>query len=150
MARDNCMIEFGNYAHADDIAKAAGLIFNPKSDVCISRTKGDKLAGGVIFKDYTGVSIGLHVAAFDPYWLNRDFLWITFDYPFRQLGCKKILSPIPEDNIRSIEFCKKIGFKMDTIIRDVFPTGDMHILSLYKEECRWLNLKPRNIKAGDF
>ena len=24
MARDNCMIEFGDYAHADDIAKAAG------------------------------------------------------------------------------------------------------------------------------
>lgn len=143
------MIELNNPQHAEVIAKVAGIVRNPMTDACISRSEDGKLLGGVIYKDYTGFSLSMHVAGFAPYWINRDMLWVCFDYPFNQLRCGKLFGPTSADNIQALEFNQKIGFKLDTIIRDVFPTGDMHLLSMYREECRWLKLKPRTIKAGD-
>jgi RimJ/RimL family protein N-acetyltransferase len=142
------MIELNNFAHAEEIAKGAGIVTNPSVDMCISRSKNGKFLGGTIYKDYTGVSLSLHIFAVNKSWINKDLLWVSFHYPFEQLGCKKIFAPVPNDNTYCIEFCQKIGFKLDTIIRDVFPSGDMHILSMYKEECHWLNLEPRKIQIG--
>jgi len=143
------VIQFGNFDHAEQIAKAARIYFNPLCDVCISRSKDDKLLGGVIFQQFTGMSITIHVAAFDPHWINPDMLWITFHYPFEQLKVKKIFGQVPQDNSRALEFDRKLGFKIETIIRDVYPDGDMVLLSMYREDCRWLRLKPRSFVSGD-
>lgn len=142
------MIQFGNHDHAIQISKAARIHFNPACDVCISRSHDDKLLGGVIFQQFTGASITIHVAAFDPHWINPDMLWITFHYPFEQLKVKKIFGQVPQDNSRALEFDRKLGFKVETIIRDVYPDGDMVLLSMYREDCRWLKLKPRSFVSG--
>jgi hypothetical protein len=59
------MIEF-NKRHGEKIAEAAGFLFNPTHDVVVARTDDrGKLLGGVVFYDYTGRSISMHVAGFD-------------------------------------------------------------------------------------
>lgn len=137
-----------NFAHF--IAKAAGVVFNPKCDVCICRVSDvtGKLLGGVIIQDYTGASCGIHVAGFAPHWLNRDLLWTVFDYVFRQLGCKKLFSQIPETNTKSLEFNLKLGFKEVTRIDGVFLDGAVIVTCLDKGDCRWLDIAHSGIRSN--
>ena len=142
------MIEFGRADHGKRIAEAAGFICGP-SDIVISRTdEWGKLLGGVVYYDYTGKSISMHVAGFTPRWINPEMLWVTFDYPFVQLKCASIFCQIRSSNLKVLEFVKKIGFKREVVIPEVFPDGDMIVGRLRAEECRWLNIKPRHITSG--
>lgn len=132
------MITAGNLDHAHAIGKATGYFFNPACDVVISREKDGKLLGGVIFTLFTGASISTHVASFDPCWVDRDLVWIVFNYAFEQLGVGKIICRIPASNRKAIEFGYKLGFMLETRISDVFPDGDQLIISMRRENCRWL------------
>ena len=140
------MIVFNNATYGDRITGAAGTTFNQRSDVCIAREEDGELWGGVTFTGYTGVSIGIHVASFRPDWINIDMIWVTFNYPFVQLGCSKLLGQVPASNLKALEFDLKLGFIEETRIKDVFPDGDLVVMSMKKEACRWLKLKPRSLK----
>jgi hypothetical protein len=141
------MIVFGNHEYGYRIAAASGTSFNPASDQVIARVKDGVLLGGVTYQGYTGASIQLHMAGFRHDWANRDFLWVAFDYPFNQLGCRKVFGQVPETNQLALEIDQKLGFKIIAKIDDVFPDGACYVLALAREDCRWLKLKPRNIVA---
>jgi hypothetical protein len=142
------MIVFNDIRHGHKIAGAAGSIFNPACDQCISNVVGGELLGGLTFQGYTGASIQGHMAGFHPNWLTRDLIWVGFDYPFNQLGCSMIFAQIPETNTRSLEMNQKLGFKIVSRIEGVFPDGACMVLALAREDCRWLDLKPRGLRAG--
>ena len=143
------MIVFGDKEAARQISKAAGHPYNPEFDTSIVRYEAGKLVGGWVFSGYTGVSIGIIVASFAPRWLNRDLLWLCFDYPFMQLGVRKIVEKVSSGNPKSLELAKGLGlFKIEAIIEDVFPDGDCVILTLEKSECRWLDILPRGVRSN--
>jgi hypothetical protein len=144
------MIRFNDPHDAYAIAQSAGAVFNSSVDQCIARVEDGKLMGGVLYQRYTGASIGLHVASFDPLWVNRDMLWVCFHYPFVQLGCKKMFGEVPESNSKALEFDLKLGFKEEARIKDVFPDGDLIVLSMVREDCRWLRLKPRGLQEPSY
>lgn len=137
------MIEQGNLEHARIISEGIGHFFNPNCDRVISRSRDKKLLGGVIFTSFTEMSIELHVASFAPGWLNTNLLWMAFHYPFEQLGVKKVLARIRSCNASALDFNRKLGFKDEAYIADVFPDADLVIRSMTKDQCRWLKLKPR-------
>ena len=143
------MIHTNNHSHGHAIAKAAGSVYNPAVDIAISRTEEGVLLGGVIYNGYTGASINIHMAGFTPRWASRDMLWICFDYPFNQLGCKKIFAQIPAQNTRAVKIDLKLGFTFEVLIKDVFVGDDLVVLSMTREDCRWLDLKPRNLMAKE-
>lgn len=138
-------IRVNDYMHGVAIAEAAGTVFNPH-DNCISRvTSKGNLMGGVVYTGYTGEwgSIGMHVTGFMPMWLNRDLLWTAFNYPFDQLRVRKIFIQVPESNARSLAFTSHIGFTVEHVIKDVYPDGDMILMAMYREDCRFLAITPR-------
>lgn len=135
-------------AYGQQIADSAGCTFNPVTDRVIARVEQGRLLGGMIYSDYAGASITMHTAGFSPRWLSRDTLWAYFNYPFNVLGCKKIIVQIRSTNTRSLEFCSKIGCKREAIIRDVFPDGDLIVMGMYRDDCRWLKLRPRGNPIG--
>lgn len=143
-------IVFDNTGYGHRIAKAAGSNFNPAADRCIARVKDGILLGGVVYVNYSIASISAHVCGFVDNWMNRDLLWVLFDYPFVQLGCDKIIVQIPETNIKSLEFATNLGFNLETKVIDVFPNGGaLLVLGMYRRDCRWLKIKPRFLKAGE-
>jgi hypothetical protein len=138
------MIETNNLEHARDISKAAPCTFNPATDHVVSRSRDGKLLGGVIFTGYTVASISIHVAGFAPRWINNNMLWISFNYPFEQLKVSKLIAQVPSRNRKALDFDLKLGFKQEAIVADLYPDGeDLLILSMRREDCRWLKLKPR-------
>jgi RimJ/RimL family protein N-acetyltransferase len=144
------MIEYNNPVHAELIADRSKAILNKELDQCISRTRDGELIGGGIYTNYTGRSICMHIAGFVSDWLNKDLLWVAFHYPFVQLKCQKIIAMVPATNYHALEFDKKLGFKEEAIIRDVYREGDMIVLSMYKDDCRFLKIKPQTIAQTEY
>lgn len=139
------MILVGNPEHGHTIARHSGSVFNPAVDVVIARVHNGELMGGVIYNGYTGASINLHVYGIHPKWANKDMLWMTFHYPFVQLGCTKVFGQIPANNKHALDFDLKLGFKIEARIADVFPGEDLIVVSMRREECRWLGIRPSGV-----
>jgi hypothetical protein len=137
---------------SDGLALAAetGATFNPLVDICIARHGRNGLMGGVLCSNYTGRggSVSMHVAGMQPHWVSHDLLWVSFDYPFNQLGVKKIFGQVPVSNKQAIDFDLKLGFRPELVIKDVYPDCDMLLLSMYREHCRFLDMQPRSLRRG--
>lgn len=141
------VIRFNHEPHGHAIAQAAGIHFNSTVDIVISREdNGGELLGGVIYQDFTGASITIHMAGFKSgNWADRDMLWVAFDYPFNQLKVHKILGYLPSNNLKALDIDKKLGFSEVVRIPGVYPGADLVILAMERCECRWLNIKPRSL-----
>jgi RimJ/RimL family protein N-acetyltransferase len=61
-----------------------------------------------------------------------------FAYPFKQLEVKKIIVYADSSNKESMLLARKLDFDVEAVVEEVYPDGDMMILSLYKEQCKWL------------
>lgn len=145
MDQNNDRIVIDDEHFADRIAAAAGVTYyDGMRDHCIARIRDGELLGGTIFQGYTGVSCEMHVASFAPRWICPDLLWATFAYPFIQLDCKQVVGRVAETNTRALEFDKKLGFNEVCRIPDYYPDGDLILLTLRRDECRWLNITPRS------
>ena len=144
------MIVFEGLLYGRMIAKEVGFAFNYEIDQVIANvTSKGKLLGGVVFNLNTGEggSIAIHVAGFDPHWMTRDLIWATFDYCFNQLKVKKIIGMVNSSKPKVLKFDLKLGFVEETRIKDYYCDGDLIVLSMVREQCRWLTIKPREIEV---
>lgn len=130
-----------------EIARAVGMTVSP-FDISFSRWRNGELMGGVVYQRYTHASVLMHVAGFMPNWVNRDFLWLCFHYPFEQLGVGRVFGLVHEKNEEALRFDQKLGFEIETRIKKVYPDGDQIILVMEREKCRWLALKPKYIQSN--
>lgn len=137
-------IEIDNHAHG--LLIADGKSYRPGLDHCFSRSKDGVFMGGVIFVDYQIRSILIHVRAVDPRWLCRDLLWLMFDWAFNQCMVDKVVGFVPSTNQHALDFDKRIGFVEETRIKGMIPGGDYVVLSMYREQCRWLAHRPKSIR----
>lgn len=85
----------------------------------------------------------MHSRCDDPKKVTKEFLFAIFDYPFNQLGCKRVTGLVPSDNLRAQEVNEKLGWKRETVLKDYFLDGDGIVYVMRKEDCRWLNYTKR-------
>jgi RimJ/RimL family protein N-acetyltransferase len=142
-------IVFNNVENGEAIAQLAGTDYNPKACSNICRVRDGERLGGVVYSNYTGESIAMHSAAWAKRWVNRDMLYATFDYPFNQLGVKRIFGQVPEDNLHAQEFNLNVGFKTICRVEGVFRGGiACLVMCMERDDCRFLGVKPRNLKSN--
>src|SRR5215510_3225332 len=79
--------------------------------VAIGYERLGKIAGGVVFTQFSGLNIVLACALEAP--LTRMFLRALFFYPFLQLGCARMTLLIDEDNAKSIRLVEHVGFQLE-------------------------------------
>lgn len=114
--------------------------FSP-TDPSIGLLKDGKLIAGVVFNNYCGSSICMHVAATEKGWLNKEFLRACFRYPFEQLKVNRITALVRTDNEDALRFDTHLGFKKEGLIRRGDDDGcDLHLLGMLPEECKWLTI----------
>jgi RimJ/RimL family protein N-acetyltransferase len=118
------------------------LEFHGKVNTLGVESDGELIAG-IIFENYTGSSISMHVAAVEGrQWITRDLLFRVFAYPFLQLDCNRVTGLVRADNLRAQKLDEHLGFVQEGVMRKAATDGtDYIIYGMLKEECRWLNLK---------
>lgn len=133
----------------DWIMAQTGGVFRPELDHSIATFNGDEMLGGFVFTQYLGNAIAVHDWGDAPGWCTRDLLWMVFHYAFRQLKCHKLIAPTPSDNRHALALNLRAGFKLETVIRDVFRPGcHLMILTMVATECRWLDIVPQRYSPG--
>lgn len=122
----------------------AGGQYSGGTTVGLTELRGafPSLIAGVMYDQFNGASICMHVAA-EPgkRWMTREYLWFCFYYPFVQLGVQKIIGLVPAANEIALRFDKHLGFEEEHRIRDAHPRGDLVILSMTREQCRFLEIR---------
>lgn len=104
----------------------------------VSDDEGNIVAG-VIYNNFTGCDISMHVAAeHGRLWAKPDVLRGLFAFPFNQLKCRRVTGFVDSTNLHTLSFDQKIGFQIEGRLRDATPHGDMIVLGMTRNECRWL------------
>lgn len=96
-----------------------------------------------LFEGCNGASVMMHLAGIGGKWMNREFLWFCFYYPFEQLGLKKVIGLVESDNLKSIRLIQHLGFTLEATLENAAPKGDLLIYSMTRDQCKWLTLKGR-------
>ena len=99
-----------------------------------------QIVAGVAYAEWNGPNVVCHIASDGSRrWLTREYLRTIFDYPFRQLGVKRITVCVGEGNSDSRRFVIHLGFGLETTLRSAHPTGDLLVYAMFKESCKWIS-----------
>lgn len=95
-----------------------------------------ELVAGVIYDKYNEVS--MHIAIWIEGRPNAEFMHAMFDYPFNQIGVRKLVGLIYGTNDKSIRLAEHAGFIREGMITDYCAAGDMLIYTMTKDQCRFI------------
>ena len=94
---------------------------------------------GVVYEGYNGANIYVHIAKLRGVRLSPTFIAAMFDYPFRQLKVRRISATIADRNERSKEFARKLGGRLEGVLEDALPDGNLCIFGLLRKDAeKWL------------
>ncbi len=114
---------------------------HPERVRAIGKTDRDgNLIAGVLYEDFNGANVACHIAGDGKRWADRDFLWVIFHYPFKQLGVKRITVLVYDVNAASRNFVEKLGFELEAILHDAHPRGHTLVYKMTPDKCRWLGV----------
>lgn len=120
------------------VAEKTGGAYYQDSGQGIGWAKNGVLIAGVLYDNCNGNSVQMHVAAIGKKWLVREYLRVCFDYPFNQLKVKKVIGLVDSTNLDALKFDLHLGFKKEHVIQDAGKYGDLNILTMTRQECRFL------------
>ena len=104
--------------------------------------RGGRLVVGVIYNDYSGMNVYMHVGAEDgKRWITPSFLFSAFDYPFNQLGMRRITAKVKAKNSKAIAFIENLGLEYEGTMRHYFKEDDALIYGMLKANCRFLDIR---------
>ena len=120
------------------VADKIGHTYYPNSGQGIGIVKDDKLVCGVLFEGFTGRAVHIHVAMNPDAGMTREWFKVLFNYAFNQLGVNKIIGTVDSTNEKALKFDKHIGFIEEAVIEGAGKHGDLHILTMTRQQCRFL------------
>lgn len=106
-------------------AKAIGCVVN------------NELVAGAIYDKYNDVSV--HIAIWIGSRPSEEFMHAIFDYPFNQIGVRKVIGLIYGTNEKSIKLAEHAGFVLEGKVTDYCLEGDMLIYTMTPEQCRFIS-----------
>lgn len=113
----------------------------PASDCqLMAMERNGKLAACVLWDNYNGASISMHVLTLPGVQWSREFLFGVFAYPFLQLKVNKVHGPISSKNEAAKRFAIDVGGVLGATLKDAHPDGDLLVYEMHRRDCRWLNI----------
>ena len=122
------------------ITGVLGMQFSPYATFIGQEIDGE-IKAVVAYDNILDKSCLMHTAAIVPNWISKDLLWACFDYPFNKLGLKVILASVASTNEEALKLDRHLGFVDKAYIEDAHADGDLVILAMRRENCRWLDIK---------
>ncbi|MEN6526405.1 MAG: GNAT family protein, partial [Candidatus Polarisedimenticolia bacterium] len=121
------------------VAERAGCSHHAWAEyTTIGLERNGELVGGVVFECFTGTNANIHVAGSGSYWMTRVFLFAVFGYAFNQLKLKRLTGYVEAANTRALGFNRKLGFTQEAVLKDAVPSGDVMIMCMRREDCRFI------------
>jgi RimJ/RimL family protein N-acetyltransferase len=112
--------------------------FNPELDEAIGLEKKGQIVAGVVFDNFNGRSICIHVAAEGSHWLTRSFIRAVFTYAFDVAKVNKLIGPVDSTNERAMRFDEHLGFVPEAVLTGAGRHGDLILYSMTRQQCRFL------------
>ena len=123
------------------VAKRTNEYGNFGASAAIGWEKNGRLAAGVVYAEWNGPNVVCHIASDGSRsWATRTYLWTIFDYPFSQLGCKRITVCVGEGNHASERFVRHLGFELEATLDSAHPSGDLLVFRMFRHDCRFLRM----------
>lgn len=124
----------------DSVSQWVGERLETKFSHCraIGYEREGKLIAGVVYDEFNGANVNMHVAAEGTNWLARNYLRAVFGYPFNQLKVKRVTGLVASTNQRALDFDLHLGFTVEAVLKDAHPDGDLIVLVMRPESCRWI------------
>lgn len=119
------------------LCSRTGGQYVPGSGVYIGNELHGKIVAVAGYEDFNGASVRVHVAG-EGRWMTRDFLWYGFYYPFEEMKVKKIIGLVASTNLKALKLDLHFGYLHEATIQDAVPGGDLYILTMTKDQCRFL------------
>jgi RimJ/RimL family protein N-acetyltransferase len=102
------------------------------------------IIAGTAFENWNGNNMFGHQRIDSPppkgYWLT------VVDYIFNQVKVKRFTATVEANNHKAISLNHKIGFVIETTLKDAGRNGDLHIMTLWPENCKMLNWSKKNAR----
>lgn len=99
---------------------------------------------GCWYESCNGASVIGHLAGIGKKWMNREYLWYCYYYPFEELKVTKIIGLVESTNLEAQKLDEHMGFRLEATLSQCAPNGnDLLIYTMTKDQCKWLNLKGR-------
>lgn len=122
-----------------DIAQARALLGGDytQNAQALGCVVDGELVAVATFDHWNGVSMQFNI------WIGKkpsaEWSRAIFEYPFDQIGVKKLIGNIFSSNAKSINLAEHSGFELEATIKDMHPKGDMLIYTMTREQCSVLN-----------
>ena len=128
------MIVVGEYVARWVMDKAGHYVNDMKA---IGWEKDGNLIAGATFENYTGRNMIVHqrMDGSPP----RAFWFAFADYSYNQLGCLRVTGLVESTNEKALKLNKHIGFEVEATLKDAGKEGDLIVMVLWRDNCRFLN-----------
>lgn len=102
----------------------------------------DEILGCLLFSDYDGHNIFVHLALDDPKVCNKENIRLMFDYAFNQCKCSRMTAMCVNGYKRNERLLAGVGFVKEGIVRKSMKVDgkwiDAALYGILKEECTWV------------
>lgn len=105
--------------------------------VAIAIHQAERVIGAVIYHRYMGYDCEISIYTESASWAKRGILKQIFDYPFEQLGVKRLTATIAADNERAQKLVGRLGFVQEGYMRLGFGDQDAILYGMLKHERRY-------------
>tara|TARA_R110000868_G_scaffold25231_1_gene98428 strand:- start:933 stop:1358 length:426 start_codon:yes stop_codon:yes gene_type:complete len=108
----------------------------------IAFVEDGNILGVLLFSDYDGHNIFVHLALDDPRCCQRRYIKWMFEYAFNQAKVERMTAMCLNGYERNEKLLSRTGFVKEGVVRKFFKTAsgvkDAALYGILKEECRWV------------
>jgi|SRR5215831_13232104 len=116
-----------------------GIMLIPDQKATKNPLEQEDVVGAVGYNGFVGRVCCMHSYLPKPYEMTREFIIESFHYPFEICNCVEIMGLVNSINHAARKLNARLGFEDKIVISDGAIDGDLIIMTLKKQDCKWLS-----------
>jgi RimJ/RimL family protein N-acetyltransferase len=123
----------------DFFERLTGVRFPENDRICFASVcSSGNILGVVMFSNFTSTRCELSAVAVSPRFLTRKLFGVCAKYAFITARKERITAIVANDNDRSLQIAKRLGWTEEGVLKSWYGKKDAIILRMLKNECRFL------------
>lgn len=132
--------------HSDELVAWASerIHFTPRTDVkSFGLVSEQGIHAVTLYDNFSEADCNIHIASDGTrHWLSRQYLNMSFYYPFVQWNLRRVTGLVPAKNADALRFDLHLGFEREGYLKHALPDDDLIVLGMTRD--RFINeIKPK-------